>query len=229
MFITATQKLRKLWTSNAWGEVDAVRYLDHDEQLESLEALRDHWQQDNGWDVSGFTVEDMREFLEAEQRDLPRHYCTGDGVVENILQAKDAVEAMDLAIDWWAEGSWENRTELDIFVREINPWDDDMEFPMDWKTIEVGEDPPEPDCEGADEHDWRSPHSVLSGLKENPGVWSEGGTRMVFRKVCKHCGCYRTETSVGAQRNPGELDRIEYDKPDEVSLRWVSKFSKEEA
>jgi hypothetical protein len=49
---------------------------------------------------------------------------------------------------------------------------------------------------------------------------------MVFRKVCKHCGCYRTETSVGAQRNPGELDRIEYDQPDDASLRWVNSRKK---
>lgn len=215
MIINATQELRKLWTSNAWGEVDAVRYLDDDEQRESLEALRDHWEQDNGWDVSGFSVEDMREFLEAQQRDLPRHYCTGDGVVENIFQAKDAVEAMDLAIDWWAEGSWENRTELDIFVREINPWDDDMEFPMDWKTIEVGEDPPEPECSEADEHDWERPYEIVGGLKENPGVWSAGGTTMTFHSVCAHCGLHKHETQHGAQRNPGQLDTIEYRRGDE--------------
>jgi len=209
MIITATQELRKLWTSNAWGEVDAVRYLDHDEQLESLEALRNHWQQDNGWDVSGFTVEDMREFLEAQQRDLLRHYRTGDGTVDNVFQATGAVEAMDLAIDWWMEGSWENKTELDIFVQEINPWDDDMEFPMEWKTIEVGEDPPEPECT-EDEHDWERPYEIVGGLKENPGVWSAGGTTMTFHSVCSHCGLHKHETQHGAQRNPGQLDTIEY-------------------
>lgn len=214
MIITATQELRKLWTSNAWGEVDAVRYLDHDEQLESLEALRDHWQQDNGWDVSGFTVEDMREFLEAQQRDLPRHYRTGDGTVDNVFQATGAVEAMDLAIDWWMEGSWENKTELDIFVQEINPWDDDMEFPMEWKTIEVGEDPPEPECT-KDEHDWERPYEIVGGLKENPGVWSAGGTTMTFHSVCAHCGLHKHETQHGAQRNPGQLDTIEYRRGDE--------------
>jgi len=214
MIITATQELRKLWTSNAWGEVDAVRYLDHDEQLESLEALRNHWQQDNGWDVSGFTVEDMREFLEAQQRDLLRHYRTGDGTVDNVFQATGAVEAMDLAIDWWMEGSWENKTELDIFVQEINPWDDDMEFPMEWKTIEVGEDPPEPECT-EDEHDWERPYEIVGGLKENPGVWSAGGTTMTFHSVCSHCGLHKHETQHGAQRNPGQLDTIEYRRGDE--------------
>jgi len=214
MIITATQKLQKLWTSNAWGAVDAVRYLNLDEQLESLEALRDHWQQDNGWDVSGFTVEDMREFLEAEQRDLPRHYRTGDGTVDNVFQANGAVEAMDLAIDWWMEGSWENKTELDIFVQEINPWDDDMELPMEWKTIVVGEDPPEPECT-EDEHDWERPYEIVGGLRENPGVWSAGGTTMTFHSVCSYCGLHKHETQHGAQRNPGQLDTIEYRRGDE--------------
>lgn len=205
---TTTRALQELWTANAWGDVGGVRYLTIDEQVESLAALRDHWES-LGWDVSQFTAEDMREFLEAEQRDLPRHYRTGDGQVDHVFEAKDAEEAMDLAIDWWKDGSWENKSEIDIYVQEINPFDDEMTFPQEWKTIEIGEDPPEPECT-EDAHDWQAPHNIVGGLKENPGVWSLGGTTMTYHSVCSHCGLHRHETRYGAQRNPGQIDKIEY-------------------
>jgi hypothetical protein len=208
MDANASNNLQKLWTSNAWGDVGGVRYLDLEDQLSDMESLRDHWKS-IGYDVSGFTAEDMREFLEHEQRDDLRHFKTGDGVVDHVYQAKDCQEAMQLAIDWWKDGSWENKTEIDIYVQEINPFDDDMRFPMEWETIEVGEDPPEPECT-EESHGWETPHEIVGGLKENPGVWSLGGTTMVYHSVCSHCGLQKREFKYGAQRNPGQLDKIEY-------------------
>lgn len=63
-----------------------------------------------------------------------------------------------------------------------------------------------PECEAAEdgEHDWRSPHQIVGGLKENPGVWSNGGTRMSFLQVCACCGAVKHTHSAGSQRNPDE-------------------------
>jgi len=59
-----------------------------------------------------------------------------------------------------------------------------------------------------DDHDWTSEGE--GGLDENPGVWSTGGTSMVYHSHCRRCGLRRIEHSHGAQRNPGEGDSVEY-------------------
>lgn len=89
------------------------------------------------------------------------------------------------------------------------------------KTIDI--DPPEPDCvRGRDDHEWASPHDVLGGVAENPGVWGHGGG-VVIREVCRHCGAYR-ETDTWAQ-DPGTgqqgLTSVSYEDADEASLAYV--------
>ena len=61
------------------------------------------------------------------------------------------------------------------------------------------------------DHDWSSEGE--GGCSENPGVWATGGTSMVFRSHCTHCGLIRIERSTGSQRNPGEHDTVEYQTP----------------
>lgn len=63
-----------------------------------------------------------------------------------------------------------------------------------------------------DDHDWTSEDE--GGLDENPGVWSTGGTTMVFRAHCATCGLQRREVSTGSQRNPGDHDTVEYFAPE---------------
>jgi hypothetical protein len=62
------------------------------------------------------------------------------------------------------------------------------------------------------DHDWSAEGE--GGCSENPGVWSTGGTSMVFHTHCTHCGLIRIERSTGSQRNPGEHDTVEYQMPD---------------
>lgn len=64
-----------------------------------------------------------------------------------------------------------------------------------------------------DDHDWTSEGD--GGLRENPGVWSTGGTSIVVKSHCRKCGLRRTEKHCGSQRNPGEGDSVEYDALDE--------------
>ncbi len=55
-----------------------------------------------------------------------------------------------------------------------------------------------------DDHDWTSEGE--GGLVENPGVWSLGGTKMLFRAHCRVCGLRREEVHSGSQRNPGDAE-----------------------
>jgi len=71
----------------------------------------------------------------------------------------------------------------------------------DWdhvETVTVGLDPDEPECTEA-EHDWQSPIEIVGGLKENPGVWGNGGG-VIITEVCMHCGCERV-TDTWAQNS----------------------------
>lgn len=84
-------------------------------------------------------------------------------------------------------------------------------------------DPEEPDCtDDHAGHNWRSPHSVLGGIKENPGVWGNGGG-VIIREVCAHCGVYRETDTWAQDRETGEqgLRSVQYREADEVSERWV--------
>jgi hypothetical protein len=45
-------------------------------------------------------------------------------------------------------------------------------------------------------HDWRVPHCVVGGLRENPGVWGlPSGVEL--NDVCAKCGAWRTIRSYG--------------------------------
>jgi len=68
----------------------------------------------------------------------------------------------------------------------------------------------DPDCD----HDWDATVEIEGGCRENPGVWSNGGTAMTIRDHCRTCGLRRTHHSTGSQRNPGEVDTYTYEQPD---------------
>lgn len=92
---------------------------------------------------------------------------------------------------------------------------------VDHDQYTVTREPDECGCSG-DEHDWRSPLSVVGGIAENPGVWGNGGG-VIITEVCRHCGCYRV-TDTWAQRPDNGmqgLTSVEYRDPDDVSLAWV--------
>lgn len=59
-----------------------------------------------------------------------------------------------------------------------------------------------------DDHEWTSDGE--GGVKENPGVWSTGGTSMTFDSHCRRCGLHRHEKTIGSQRNPSDHDAVEY-------------------
>lgn len=147
-------------------------------------------------------------------------YRVSDDGASDTIEADDMESAKEAAADLWQDGSWDSKCLVDIRVAELDE-DGDETGEVDWVQVECGDDPVAPDCTDDDGHEWVSPHSVVGGLDSNPGVWSKGGTTIVTRQVCQHCGLYRRETSYGAQRNPGQCDTIEYLDPDETSLAYV--------
>lgn len=66
-----------------------------------------------------------------------------------------------------------------------------------------------PDCVQGYEHAWTS--RGTGGCDSNPGVWSLGGTTYQSMVRCILCGCERTTTEYGSQRNPGECDTVKYE------------------
>lgn len=69
----------------------------------------------------------------------------------------------------------------------------------------------EPDCVEGRAHRWIA-DSQCGGCDSNWGVQALGGTCYESTQRCPHCGCARVTTVYGSQRNPGERDRVEYDR-----------------
>lgn len=66
----------------------------------------------------------------------------------------------------------------------------------------------EPPCDH-DAHWWSS--EGMGGCQENLGVWSLGGTTMLFLARCEHCGLRRREKLYGSQRNAFDCDERSFD------------------
>lgn len=80
---------------------------------------------------------------------------------------------------------------LEVKIEEVEVYRQagvpDQIFPVSSSRRVVSIHPTEPSCYEGVEHDWQSPHSLVGGLEENPGVFSSGpGIRI--HEVCMSCG-----------------------------------------
>ena len=114
-----------------------------------------------------------------------------DGV-DNIRDAKEAAREHARGGDY---GDLKSTIWVEAHVVEV----EDGYVDTIVATVTVAIDPTEPECEAAGEHDWHSPHEIVGGCKENPGVWGHGGG-VVITEVCACCGCERV-TDTWAQRS----------------------------
>jgi hypothetical protein len=148
-----------------------------------------------------------------------------DGNAEvHIDFAEDGEEA---AREYVSGGDW-GESEETTWV-EVSVWRrayyvteegeiDCVEVLRDTHSIDL--EPSEPECSGG-EHEWASPHEVLGGVRETPGVWGKGGG-VVIREVCRHCGCYRvTDTWANGPGGSQGYEKVRYEECDEISTRWV--------
>lgn len=83
----------------------------------------------------------------------------------------------------------------------------------------------EPVCrKGADgAHDWRAPHALVGGIKDNPGVYGHGGG-VIIREVCGHCGLYRVlNTWDSHPENGSVIETVRYEDADAESREWIDR------
>ena len=153
----------------------------------------------------------------------------GDGMDDDRRDRVDAdyYECMRDTVDDWSDGtfwaSWRGYREglLISADGDIDRIDDIDETGGGGRV-----DPPEPECPQNGEHDWVTPHALVGGLKENPGVHGHGGG-VTVQYVCRHCGCGKLidtwvqDPSTGVQG----LESVEYttDLTDEVIHEWFAR------
>ena len=120
--------------------------------------------------------------------------CWDDSGTKIEIEAADAGTAAQSFVD---AGCWDvldDTVWVDVTVREEDATNEEI------VTIVI--DPDEPACD-EHAHDWTSPHDIVGGLKENPGVWGHGGG-VVITEVCAHCGCQRTTNTWAQRHDTGE-------------------------
>lgn len=156
---------------------------------------------------------------------MKRYEIREDSGASKIITASSLDEALEIACDWVAGGEYDERVMVSVYVDEIDENGDVV--PGEHASDEVAVGPfPKPEStecgDGDEDHDWVRPLDVVGGCRENPGVFSDGGTSMKFYSICSKCGIYKIERHSGSQRNPGALDEsIEYRQADDSSLSWV--------
>lgn len=129
------------------------------------------------------------------------------------------------AKDWCEDGEWgDDGASISVTWSLVDEEDEELdggsvtvEIEADHATL-IRKAAGYADICGTDpeDHAWTS--AGEGGLDDNPGVWSVGGTAMVFKSHCRKCGLHRTERSTGSQRNPGEHDTVEYDMLDSEQI-----------
>lgn len=161
---------------------------------------------------------------------------TGGGVTEDIY-AESLDDAIERGREWITDGEWGDfQGTLNCVVREIVRYDDSEDDgeagKIDERATNSGQSydcsaeitADEPDCDEAARggHDWQTPHKIVGGCTENPGVWGSGHGSVKCTVVCAKCGMYRT-TDYGATQicNGQQMTRVTYTEVDEKSEAFV--------
>lgn len=135
--------------------------------------------------------------------------------------AKDDDEALAYGRQWLADGDWPRDETLHLSALVY----------LDGERIGEAKltlQPLPPRCISGHDHEWCSPHSVVGGLKENPGVRGSGGGVYTV-EVCRHCGKYQhCDTWATDPRNGRQgVERVWYTDADEASLDWIDNLEEE--
>lgn len=144
-------------------------------------------------------------------------YEVRDGYASDEFEAPDDAAAVAYAKQWLADGDWP-REETQYLTASV--------YLMPGNEC-VGEatltlQPLPPPCIGGHDHDWCRPHSVVGGLRDNPGVHGSGGGVKIV-EVCRHCGQRQHTDTWATHPATGEqgVERVWYTDPDEASLAWI--------
>lgn len=132
-----------------------------------------------------------------------------DSGFRDTFEASSLKEARKKAKRWILDGDYKEFNST-IFLRTYLSWTDEDGENQE-ETININLDPPQPKCISNKNHDWSSPE-WLGGLKENPGIWGNGGG-VIIKEVCLHCGCEKTTNTWAQNPSNGEqgLTSISYE------------------
>lgn len=126
---------------------------------------------------------------------MTTYICT-DGNAEIKIEADSARDAAQEYVDGGDWGEITETTWIHVYVTAEGEGEDERE------RVTITLDPEPPTCAGAD-HDWVSPHWLLGGLRENPGVTGHGGG-VICIEACRHCGARQTTDTWAQDRETGE-------------------------
>lgn len=145
-----------------------------------------------------------------------KNYTVSDGQFTEEIVASSFREAAELFVSDADYGDRSTTNFVDVWVTL-----DDVS-----KRLTVAQEPIEPYCTEGCDHHWESPHEVVGGLTENPGVQGHGGG-VIIREVCAVCGCYRVTDTWASHPSTGEggLTSVSYEEPDETSASWVREWA----
>lgn len=86
-----------------------------------------------------------------------------------------------------SSGDWGDRLSTDWLEVFTYRYDEDGER-IDSQSHTIKLEAIEPPCPEGDAHDWQSPHAIVGGQKDDPGVRPHGGG-VLITEVCMRCGC----------------------------------------
>ena len=138
------------------------------------------------------------EVVQDDYETVSRYTVRDESGCEVPIEAESPHEAAQEYVD---TGDWEESLCTCFIHLEVRA--DDSE---DWERIRIAIDPTPPPCEMDEDHEWTSPWRIVGGLKENPGVWGNGGGVRIT-EVCQKCGCgkntdtWATDPYDGSQGN----------------------------
>ena len=135
--------------------------------------------------------------------------------------APSATAALDEAARYFDPAVYDGPTWVDVEAREIDE-EGCAIIGGDYASRTIFVDETEPSCAHADGHVWTSPHDVVGGIVENPGVTGHGGG-VIIRDVCPRCSVYRVRDTWATNPATGEqgFEATHYEEPDDASLALV--------
>jgi len=213
--------------------------------LGDTDTLRDDATDDDRLDAAsaliraGWALEDAADVLGLGHADDSNHvYVQRAWVSDDYVGERDDVPSYVPDLQDWADEHAQHCAEMAVgsggdsdqpitwrYSAEIEAVDADG----DRVTVEghgdAIEEPPAAECEEADdgEHDWCSPHEVVGGIAENPGVWGNGGG-VIITEVCRHCGTYRTTDTWATGHDGRPTTTVTYHEADDASLAWIAQL-----
>lgn len=131
--------------------------------------------------------------------DCPRDWeLREEGHEYDTITAESAEEALAIAVDNCDRANYPE-SEGTLYIDVCVSCEETGENASETVTLE----PEEPDCEDGETHDWQSPHCLVGGLTENPGVHGHGGG-VLITEVCLVCGCKRVTDTWAQNPTTGE-------------------------